>query len=205
MLFGSVPFLSKVFLLENKKCGRQQIGTPWWKVHLANNLLFDHLVFSAFAHVRTERELIMHPSFFCSCSSMNRTLQQQIDQHISCKNRIANSCFQEKSSLDGVSETIISRFWPFQFPEDLIWSVGGYTDESAIFWSNGSNWKLSKRFHKRHLPIFRSLKNVTFLEIFKHCVVIGGSFIYLCKKVVAIKNVLMQITDAALESYQLTP
>ena len=81
MLFGSVPFLSKVFLLENKKCGRQQIGTPWWKVHLANNLLFDHLVFSAFAHVRTERELIMHPSFFCSCSSMNRTLQQQIDQH----------------------------------------------------------------------------------------------------------------------------
>ena len=49
------------------------------------------------------------------------------------------------------------------------------------------------------------MKNVTLLEIFKLCVVIGGNFIYLCKKVVAIKNVLMQITDAALESYQLTP
>ena len=80
--------------------------------------------------------------------------------------------------------------------------MGGFNDEGAIFLSNG---KLSERFHKRHLPIFNYWKKETFFEIFKHCVVIGGSFIYLCKKVVAIKNVLMQITDAALESYQLTP
>ena len=91
----SVPLFLTVFLLENKKCGRQQIGTPWWKVHLANNLLFDHLVFSAFAHVRTERELIMHPSFFCSCSSMNRTLQQQIDQHTVVKTVLQTHVFKK--------------------------------------------------------------------------------------------------------------